>query len=351
MGDNIMENEPPTLKLDYKLFLNKSTVLYGASGTGKSAIIIDILKHLNGHAGQILVFSPTDPSNKTYSDGVVPSPLIHYDLDIPRLEQIWARQEMMSTVYARANNFAVLESLYQKLPPSGVDMYLNRVRKSRHEHIREVEDTYFEPHTRKAKTAKIEADFAEITTLIYKKYIRDNKRRLGVMKLTDDERHTLKYLDFNPNLVLIFDDCAAEIKKIEKHEVVRKLFYQNRHQHITLLIACQDDKDIESSLRKNSFVSIFTTDVCANAYFSRKANDFPRQMIKRVDALCSTFKWDKPYFEKLAYVRQENKVYKLVAQIHDDFAFGSPALREYCKSIERNGASVDKNNPFYSDFA
>lgn len=345
-----MSEELETIKLDYKMLLNKSLTLYGASGSGKSAIIIDMLYHLSGHVSQILVYCPTDPSNRTYSNGVVPTPLIHYEFNIEQIEYIWARQEMMASVYAKANDMKVLESLYQKLQLSDVNRMLAKIRESKVDNIREIKDTYFDERMQKGKIAKIEEKYKELITLIYKKYINDYRSRLSNARLTEDEQHSLKYLNFNPRLVLVFDDCASDIKKYEKHPAVRKLFYQARHVHITLILACQDDKDIESSLRKNAFVSMFTTDACANAFFSRKANDFPRDMIKKVDKLCTALRWDKPYFEKLLYMRQENKLYKLVADLHDGFQFGSVTVREYCKSIERNGAAVDKNNPFYSDF-
>jgi len=338
------------LRLDYRLFLDRSIALYGASGTGKSAIIIDILKHLNGRADQILVFSPTDPSNKTYSSGVVPPPLIHYEFDIELLERIWARQEMMAAVYARANNPDVLESLYRKLGLDTVTKMIQKVQDSKREHIEEIMDTYFEKSAQKAKITKIEKQFKELLIMIYKKCIGDNAHRLSGVQLSPEEQFTLKYLNFNPRLVLILDDCASDIKKYEKKAVVRKLFYQARHVFITLMIACQDDTDIASSLRKNAFVSVFTSDTCANAFFGRKANDFSREMTKKVEALSMQLRWKPPYFEKLVYLRQENKLYKFVAEIHDGFCFGSSSVRNFCRTIERSGTNMDKNNPFYGEF-
>jgi len=346
-----MDLDLPTLKLDYKLFLDRSITLYGASGTGKSAIIIDILKQLKGHANQILVFSPTDPSNKTYSSGVVPTPLIHYEFDIELIERIWQRQEMMATAHVRANNFTIIETLFNKLRLTTMNGVMNRIRASKMEHINEIRDTYFDEKARKTKIAAIEEKYQELIVAIYKKTITDNKHLLPDNTLTPEERFVKRWMNLNPRLVLIFDDCASELKKFEKHPTVRKLFYQARHNKITLIIACQDDKDIESSLRKNSFISVFTTDACANAFFTRKANDFPKTIQKRVDLYCSAMRWDEPYFEKMVYVRRENKVYKFVAEIHEDFQFCSSSVRDYCRSIERSGTTMDKTNPFYGDFA
>jgi ABC-type dipeptide/oligopeptide/nickel transport system ATPase subunit len=338
------------LRLDYRLLLDRSIAIYGASGTGKSAIIVDMLWHLNRHADQILVFCPTDPSNKTYSCGVVPAPLIHYEFDIELLERIWARQEMMAAVYARANSPEILESLYSKLGLTSVNSMIQRVRESKRDHIEEIKDTYFEKNAQKAKINKIEEKYKELLALIYKKFIGDNVHRLSGVQLSSEEQFALKYLNFNPRLVLIFDDCASDIKKYEKKEVVRKLFYQARHVKITLIIACQDDTDIASSLRKNAFISVFTSDICANAFFGRKSNDFPRELAKRVDVVSMQLRWKPPDFEKLVYLRQENKLYKFVAELHDNFCFGSSPLRNFCSNIERNGTNMDKNNPFYGEF-
>ena len=56
-----------------------------------------------------------------------------------------------------------------------------------------------------------------------------NRELLKQKHLTEDEKYSLMYLNFNPRLLLIFDDCSAQLKPFFNKEIFRMLFYQNRH--------------------------------------------------------------------------------------------------------------------------
>lgn len=60
-------------------------------------------------------------------------------------------------------------------------------------------------------------------------------------------------------MMLIFDDCAAKIKSFVKtSDTLKEIFYNGRHWYFSLVLTAQDDKEIETELRKNTAVSIFT---------------------------------------------------------------------------------------------
>jgi hypothetical protein len=96
--------------------------------------------------------------------------------------------------------------------------------------------------------------------------------------LSEDERCCLQHLHFNPRLLLIFDDCAAQLKPFFNKDVFRLLFYQNRHSFITVVLCCQDDTDLPANLRKNAFLSFFTEPVICTANFGRQANQFSKHI-------------------------------------------------------------------------
>lgn len=346
------------LTYDYKTFLDKTTILYGASGSGKSKFIIDILFHLNKHAKQIIVISPTDPTNRTYSGtdddpGVVLKPLIHYKLTEQLLLKIWARQEMFSAVYSRANQFTVLEKLFHRLDLVQVRKMLDQADAMKAEKLSDIEDQYVDTNIRKKKKSEIEEQFQEFHKLVYKKYIATGKASLERMELSVDEKYALKYLSFNPRMVLILDDCSSDFKKIKSKEgksVLEKMFFQNRWAYLTVLIGVHDDKLLDSELRKNAFVSIFTTAQSAYTYFKRDANAFPKATLSMVTS-------ESPEifqgFQKLAYIRQHDKFYRVTATCRDDqkFHFGGISIKEYCKRIQSQGIAIDKNNEFYTYFS
>lgn len=354
-----MEEELEELIIDYKIALDKSVILYGASGSGKSCMIIDILKHLNKYAKQIIVISPTDPTNGTYSKtwddgtGIVPKPLIHYKLTEETLMVVWKRQEMFAAVYSRANQIDILEKLFRRLKLGGVKKILDKAEAAKAQCLIEIEDKFSDKNIQKKKKGEIEDKFTEFYTLTYKRYISANKKTLESMDLSVEEKFTLKYLSFNPRMVIVFDDCSADFKKIKSKEgksVLEKMFFQNRWAYLTVIIAVHDDKLIDSELRKNAYLSIFTTKQSAYTYFSRGSNAFPRDMIKRV------VEESKRVFtghQKLAFVRQRDEIFRITATDNSDhpFTFGAESIRHFCGKIaSKGGVSIDRNNEFYGYF-
>lgn len=117
----------PELQFKAHHFIDKTTVLYGPSKTGKTVYVKHIMKILQPHIEQILVVAPSEPSNRSY-EGFVHPTLIHYRLWLADkqkndnkgaerfLEAIWQRQTMMSSIYSRVNNIDMLKTLYHKLP-------------------------------------------------------------------------------------------------------------------------------------------------------------------------------------------------------------------------------------------
>jgi len=343
---------PDDLVLTTQLLMDKSLVIYGPSGTGKSKIIVDVMAVLNPSVDQIIVISPTDPGNGTYSTGdVVPTPLIHYKLTDTLLETIWARQEMFAAVYSRANKVTVLHSLFNRLNLVKVKDILEKAEIAKADKIREATQQYTDKSRAGKVVEGIENEYERFFMLVYKQYISENRERLARMNLNPDEAFTLRYLDFNPRLLLIFDDCTADFKKLKSPKaksIMGKLFFQNRWAFITVVIACHGDKNLDADLRNNAFMSMWTAPNSANVYFAHEANGFTSETAKKVSHWApNIFKG----FQKLVYIRDHDKFYKYTANLHKGFKFGSPAIRSYCKKIKSDGLSMDANNEFYQYFS
>lgn len=338
------------LDINYKHFLDKSVILFGESGSGKSTVIISILKELQPHCDQIIVVSPSDRTNKTYSSGIVPLPCIHYRINEKLLNDIWERQEALGTVYTKANNFDILKKLYERLNIEHINKIILDVQRKRREYEDEIRSQYSDESTIAEKIDEISSDFKKLTVLIYKRYISENTSRLSRMNLSDEERYSLKYLNLNPRLVLIFDDCSAELKRFRSHKVIQELFYQGRWSFITTLIACHSDKNLDSELRKNAFVNFYTQEKCAHAYFHRKTNDFDVEDRKQADRNCKIAFSHTAKHQKLIWMRIENKFYRYTAKKYPNFQFGSPIINEFCKMIQNDGVCISSDNKFLDNF-
>lgn len=360
----------PQLQFSPNLFLDRSTIINGPSKTGKTVIIKNAMKALSNHIEQVIVISPSEPMNHSYQ-GYVDPPLIHYRLYLPDpanpkkddgargalrfLDQIWKRQEMMAGIYKRANNSEILAGLYRKLPKATREeglKYIEVINKKRVRVVERVRTQYAnEVGRREEKVREINENFKSMLVLLYKKYIAPFYAELWERDdLTVDERYSLNYLNFNPRLLLVFDDCAAELKPLFGKEIFRKLFYQNRHVFITLLISAQDDTDLPTNLRKNAFVTFFTEAIVCSSNFDRASNKFPKPTKQFVaDIINDIFVGNR----KLAYIREDDlrqHFYHVTLPFPEPFRFGSKASHELCDEIAASGATMDKENPYYDRF-
>ncbi len=360
----------PRLSLHPSLFIDRTTVLYGPSNTGKTVIVKNIMRLLDGHVEQILVVAPTEPSNRSY-EGYVHDPLIHYRMHLPDpkdkrdtdqkaalrfLERIYQRQDMMAAIYKRANRPEVLAGLYARLSPkerAEGDRYIASFERKRRRVVEAVRRQHArDPGRCLAQVKTVDEKFQRVLVLVYKKYLAPALGGLWERRdLTEDEQYTLHYLNFNPRLLLIFDDCAAELKPFFNKEVFRKLFYQNRHSFISVVLCCQDDTDLPTNLRKNAFVSVFTEPIVCHSNFDRVSNKFQKATKAYVDEIIPVVFGVK--YRKLVYIREDPRqqhFYHLTCDCPPPFMFGSAALAELCNTVRSEGVTIDKENPYYEKF-
>lgn len=347
-----MQSALPTLDFHYARFLDRMTILLGASGSGKSTVMVDALHSLKDHVGQIVVVSPTDRQNHTYDRGLVPLPCIHYVLTEKLLNDIWERQNALVNVYTRATDPSVLRALFDKIPNNGAARQtISEINRKLRERAKEVERSVEDLETARVMLKDMEAEGGKLIIIIFKQCIAKNREVLRGMNLSPELRFAEKYFELNPRLVLIFDDCTDLLKKFKSHPVIQKLFFQGRWAYITCLIACHTDKVLDPELKKNAFVTIFTEETSAHAYFERGSNDLTKAGKKRANDACNIAFSELSKYQKLAFVREENKFYQFVAEIHPNFQFGSEYVWQYCNSIKASAGNATMNNRFISDFS
>ena len=360
----------PSLAIGASMFIDRTIAIYGPSRTGKTVITKHIMKTVNGHIDQILVVAPTEPSNRSY-EGFVDPPFIHYRMYLadptnPKkddgvkgalrfLEAVWKRQEMMAAIYTRANNAEILAKIYGRIPKDARAeglRYIEKMNEKRGCVIERVRKRYAsDVGRREEKVKEVNEKFKKMLVLLYKKYIAPHYAELWSREdLSEDERYSLYYLNFNPRLLLIFDDCAAQLKPFFNKEIFRLLFYQNRHSFITVVLCCQDDTDLPTNLRKNAFLSFFTEPIVCISNFERTSNKFPKQTKALINEIVGdVFKGHR----KLAYIREDEHrqhFYHVEFPFPKRFRFGSEASHELCDSVQSAGVTMDKENPFYMQF-
>lgn len=346
----------PELEPNHKMFLDRTTVIYGETGTGKSFVVIDILYQLRNYVDQIIVFSPTNRQNRTYS-GVVPQAMIHYTITKEILDSLWERQEGLSDVYMRANDPDVLLSLFNRIRnwTGDAQAIIADIDAKLQQREEEVKDTAGDdPGAVALAGSKIEdmrQQYNEMLTLIYKRWITKNYDKFTHMNLSSAEEYSLRLLNLNPCIVVVFDDCTDLLKKFKNHPVIQKIFNQCRHVRVTAIIACHTDKALEPEHKKSAFVSIFTEDLCARAYFTRDSCSMSKEGKQRAnDAIKTTFTPAAKH-QKLAWIRQDRRFYTFTAAAHGGFTFGSSVFWEYCRTAEIDPRAGLNTNRFAREFA
>jgi hypothetical protein len=179
--------------------------------------------------------------------------------------------------------------------------------------------------------------------------------------LNTQQKTAIEYLDFNPRFLLIIDDSTEKfqvwMKYFKKGEVnpVESIFYKNRHNFLTLVIAAHDDKYINTEFRKNSRLTIYTTSQSLITSADRKANGFTPKEKKSVSKYATRIFGNEDLLrggltikthQKLVYVRDDTNPFKYtIANTYPDFYMCCGPTRKLASSMPTKDNNLDAN-PF-----
>jgi Cdc6-like AAA superfamily ATPase len=94
-------------------YLDKTTLIYGGTGSGKTTIIEEILYKVRYMIPAFLVIVPSTSSH--YYTAKLPERCVKEDLTKRKLEQIWQRQSSLTQIYKIANNIKNLARVFEKV--------------------------------------------------------------------------------------------------------------------------------------------------------------------------------------------------------------------------------------------
>lgn len=344
------------LPKSHKDFLNKTTIVYGRTNSGKSTIIEEIMYLCRDFVPTVFVIAPTNSSNNAYTNKI-PSQFIRKELDVEWLDKLLKRQKNSSGAYINANKIDILKRLFNKVSDDTSEAIETSIIKKAHSSIIYIEESSMEFIQKKKQKSQILVDRDNMLKKLYKTSIRYNKVSLEQRKdLCKSERAALSFLDFNPNIMLILDDCASTFKKMyKKSSAIKEIFYEGRHYFFTTIISSQDDKEIDSELRKNTTMSIFTTAQSATSNFERASNGYPKHEKLRAKACIeSVFKQDEndlKHFQKLVYIQNESDPFRYtIADVRDEFRMCSKPLWDYSDRIKDKKDALNKDNPLFDRY-
>jgi hypothetical protein len=350
----------PFVDTNPRNFFRRTTILYGPSETGKSFIGKWIMNILKPYIANVIIICPTEGSNEGYK-GIVPERCIKTKIDVKELKDIYDRQASAVEIYNKANNMDVLKSLFDKANDMGAQQLVSRIERISKAKLDEIKRSFILNFAQK-KEQKESAEKKMLSVIIqlYKKTIKNYRDSLLTRScLSEDERYALKYLDFNPSLLLILDDCQAEIAKWANDETICKLFFQGRHLWVSSMYMLQSDSGrpgLAPGIRKNTFNSIFTDPNVAMHFFKNEENSFTPKMKK--DAMRIAEEIFKPNpdgsenFKRFVYSRMDKvaKFRYVVADAPDDLKIGCPALWKLCGSVPSEKKTETQQSKFTKCF-
>lgn len=340
-------------------YLNRTTVLYGASGTGKTTILKWILKIIKPHIPTVVVVAPTNSANGVYT-GCVPKRCVYTELTIDILREVLDRQKNAKKIYNRANKLKTLKSLFTKCSDRSIDRLLKQAMALYKSSINGIRQSKKHDYAQKKQQKKeIKEKHTRNIIALYKTTIKKYESDLANMDLTNDEKYALKYLRFNPNILLILDDCASSIQAVGKDKAIKELFYEGRHYCITSIYTMQDDKKLLPGVRINTFRNFFTDSNCAINFFSAKANGFTSKDKKNANKIAETLLAESKVkkrrnYKTMVFSRLDAPRFKyILADELRPFKIGSPYLWELCGQLPESQCDthIEETNKYFDVFS
>ena len=264
---------------DVDNYIDKTTLIFGGSGSGKTTLIDEILYIIKDHISNYIVIAPKT-SDDVYKRKLPPK-CIKEDLTKEKLQEIWRRQYYLTEVYNIANDSKILETLFNKISDRPSYLMIELLKRKAKEIIVKIEEeqklSFGEKRSRKLAIENLRDK--KIKT-VYKDTIRKNGHILSKMSLSHQENIALEYLDVNPRMCIVIDDCSDKfvtwIKYFKKQEVnpFESIFYRGRWNYITLIFASHDDKIVPPELRKNARVTIYANSQALVASLNKQQSGF-----------------------------------------------------------------------------
>lgn len=342
----------PWFKKHYEHHLDKTTLIFGPSGTGKSTMIEDVLFLIKDFVPNYIIVAPRT-SDAMYRRKL-PARCIKEDLTKEKLIQIWNRQCAATQIYNTANDIVILESLFSKYPDRESTVLIEAVKMKAATVVKKIEAESLEYGKRRAQMTAIEELKVKKIKELYKEGIRKNKQNLEKMKLTENETIALKFLDFNPRLCMVIDDSSEKfqmwMKYFKKGEpnVFESIFYRGRWNFITLIFAAHDDKIVNTELRKNARVTMYMTSQTAVASTCRPSSGFSKEEKKTVEKIVGRIFSDDTskvkLHQKLCYIKDDPHAFQYtIAELRPDFSLCSESVKELIAKMPKRAENLAEN--------
>ncbi len=329
---------------DPRNFFLKTIMLYGASNSGKSTIMKDLIFRLKPYIPNVCAFLGSAGAYDDLKD-IIPESCIKREFTLKALQDLFDRQTEAMDAYNTATATKNLAVLFQRIASHDARVKEEKLQQSANTALDAIlRQDERDQVTKEEQIAVVRKEADNFLNKLYKRECMAKKEILKGMEatLSSIEQVTLKFLNFNPYVLLIVDDCGPAItKKIQNSKVFKEMFMMPRHQGITGLWAFQDDASLVPEIKKQASISFFASQQCASNFFSRDAMGFLKSAREETARLIAQVYDERhtvyPKFTKLIWVRDDAHPFRQFKAIkRGAFTFGSTKLWEMCEKVEES---------------
>lgn len=325
MADTTANFDIATLTSDQ--FVNRSCIIYGKSGSGKSHIIKHILYLLRGQIPTTIVFSLSEKNNSAYSRAMVPRCLVHDNVTEETIHYIAHRQTKARAIYEVATDLKVLDDLFRRVANDAQITIRDQM-----------QAVYNDISAQKVIDEATETTYRTKMIAFYERAIEPHMRELrAATTLTEKEQFALKWFRFNPKITIVFDDCSTDLSKFKACADVLEQIFQGRHFFCTTIIALHSEAMVLPAMRGNVSLSFFTDPQIARQWAMRTSNGFPKEKRDVLTRYADRILVNQPPNTKMMFANDRPFLIEIPA--HGDFSAVSADIREYCARITKKEKS------------
>jgi ABC-type iron transport system FetAB ATPase subunit len=358
MSEEIEINE---FQVNATNLLNKGVIFYGPSGSGKTTMLLHFIHEIKNFFPIGFAFAPTN-QEKHELDKIFPPICVHETLKLELIRDIYERQRAATNVYNTINTIESMLPIYRLVATPKDRQFTDAMEIKRSRVIGLLKNKYGDSVEFRQQLQKLDVIYNKKLAAYYKSIIKQNKRALmgRYNNMNNNQKMVVKNIDLRPNALILFEDATTELNSLikegekKKEEVIKNFFFKGRWANITHFYIFHDDKGVQTDVRKNAHISVFTNKQVASTFFSRPSNGFTTEQRKKANIIIrAVFNEDGkdsfPKHSKLIYERETDIFYYCVAKLHDNFKICDTRLHHLSETIKsKNNQST--TNKYYNKF-
>lgn len=307
---------------DPKTFLDKSTVLYGATTTGKSFILNDIINCVKDKVLFGIFMSKTAESDASFPcDKYTSSSFIHTKFDINVIRGILDASNKRSQLHQKAMDIERIEQCLPIIKKIYREHGLVKDLRTFDSVLRKCKKLYKSRNEARTKDDREEISkeilkfYRYLTTTCYKKII---KHRISLEKYNPITLIPITSAKINPRILFVINDVGSEPKSLKPADrsTFSEIFTQGRHYHITFVYLLHNARFVHPNDRDAPHNNIFTTpDALLDWVNLRKLSHIKKMAGDVADVMHKDDRAPKgkKQFLKILYTKDDGKISYLCA--------------------------------------